>query len=116
MPCCDTHATTQHCGGDTRHVADDAYAILILDHAGWHMSKALDVPANITILPLSPKSPELNPVEHLWHFMRENWLSNRVCKIYDDIVAHCCDAWPQTRTPAMADRGYRTQREVANGF
>lgn len=36
------------------------------------MSNHLVVPENITILPLPPKSPELNPVENLWHFMREN--------------------------------------------
>ncbi|MDX0980366.1 hypothetical protein GOE03_31375 [Sinorhizobium medicae] len=42
-------------------------------------------------LPLPPKSPELNPVENLWQFLRGNWLSNRVFKSYDDIVNHCCD-------------------------
>lgn len=48
---------------------------------------------NISILPLPPKSPELNPIENLWLFMRENWLSNRVFKSYEDIVDHCCNAW-----------------------
>lgn len=58
------------------------------------MSNHLVVPGNITILPLPPKSPELNPVENLWHFMRENWLSNRVFKSYEDIVD---TAAPQVR-------------------
>lgn len=93
MPWCDTYAMTQHLAEIARHVADDAHAILIMDQAGWHMSNTLVVPENITILPLPPKSPELNPVENLWLFMRENWLSNRVFKSYEDIVAHCCDAW-----------------------
>ena len=48
---------------------------------------------NITLIPLPPKSPELNPVENIWQFMRDNWLSNRVFKSYDDILDHCCDAW-----------------------
>jgi hypothetical protein len=39
------------------------------------------------------KSPELNPVENIWEFMRDNWLSNRVFKSYADIVDHCCHAW-----------------------
>jgi len=52
----------------------------------------LIVPANITIIPLPPKSPELNPVENIWQYMRDNWLSNRVFKSYDDIVDHCCYA------------------------
>ena len=93
MPWCDTHAMNQHLIEISRNVADDAHAILIMDQAGWHMSNALAVPENITILPLPPKSPELNPVENIWQFMRENWLSNRVFKSYEDIVDHCCDAW-----------------------
>ncbi len=44
------------------------------------------VPKNFTILPLPPRSPDLNPVENIWQFMRDNWLSNRVFKGYDDIV------------------------------
>jgi hypothetical protein len=32
-------------------------------------------------------------VDNIWQFLRDNWLSNRVFKGYDDIVAHCCDAW-----------------------
>jgi len=49
--------------------------------------------AAVTLLQLPPRSPELNPVENVWQFMRQNWLSNRVFRNYDDIVAHCCDAW-----------------------
>ena len=93
MPWCDTYAMTQHLTETARHVDQDAHAILIMDQAGWHMSSKLVVPENITILPLPPKSPELNPVENLRHFMRDNWLSNQVFKSYDDIVDHCCDAW-----------------------
>ena len=69
------------------------HAVLLLDQAGWHMTDKLDIPANITIVPLPPKCPELNPTENVWQFLRENWLSNRVFKSYDDIVDHCCDAW-----------------------
>jgi transposase len=45
----------------------------------------------ITIVLLPPRSPELNPVENVWQFMRDNWLSNRVFTSYDDIVDHCLD-------------------------
>ncbi|MHC2357580.1 transposase [Sinorhizobium meliloti] len=83
----------QHLIEISRNVADEAHAILIMDQAGWHMSNNLLVPENITILPLPPKSPELNPVENIWQFMRDNWLSNRVFKSYEDIVDHCCHAW-----------------------
>jgi transposase len=56
----------------------DAHAVLILDQAGWHLSAGLVIPANITLLPLPAKCPELNPVENVWQFMRDNWLSNRM--------------------------------------
>jgi hypothetical protein len=36
---------------------------------------------------------ELNPVENIWQFIRDNWLSNRVFKSYDDILDHCCFVW-----------------------
>jgi putative transposase len=70
-----------------------AHAVLILDQAGWHLTPRLNVPDNITLLFLPPRAPELNPVENVWQFMRDNWLSNRIFQSYDDIVAHCCDAW-----------------------
>jgi len=74
-------------------VAPGAHAVLLLDQAGWHGSGGLAVPANITLLPLPSKCPELNPVENIWQFMRDNWLSNRIFKSYADILDHCCFAW-----------------------
>lgn len=74
-------------------VAADAHAVLLVDQAGWHISDKLQVPDNITIVLLPAKSPELNPVENTWQFVRQNWLSNRVFQSYDDIVNHCCYAW-----------------------
>jgi hypothetical protein len=51
------------------------------------------IPQNISIVPLPPKCPELNPVQNVWQFMRNNWLSNRVFSSYENILDHCCDAW-----------------------
>ncbi len=73
-------------------VAPDAHAILIMDQAGWHTSAKLTVPADITVVTLPSRSPELNPVENIWQFMRDNRLSNRVFSGHDDIVNHCRDA------------------------
>ena len=39
------------------------------------------------------KVPRAHPFENVWQFMRDNWLSNRIFKSYDDIVDHCCFAW-----------------------
>ena len=74
----------------------------LLDQAGWHLSGRLVVPTNITLVPLPPKCPELNPVENVWQFMRDNWLSNRAFASYDAIVGHCCDAWNK-----LADQPWR---------
>ena len=52
----------------------------------------MKVPHNISLMPLPPRSPELNSQENIWQFMRQNWLSNRVFKSYDN-VDHCCYAW-----------------------
>jgi putative transposase len=83
----------QHLLEASQVVDDGAHAVLIVDQAGWHVTPKLDVPDNITLLFLPPRSPELNPVENVWQFLRDNWLSNRIFKDYEDIVAHCCNAW-----------------------
>ena len=57
------------------------------------MTGKLDVPANISIVALPAKCPELNPVENIWQFMRDNWLSNRVFTSHENIIDHCCEAW-----------------------
>lgn len=93
LPWCNTHAMNLHLQEISAAVAPGAHAVLIVDQAGWHMTPKLKTPGNLTILPLPSRAPELNPVENVWQFMRENWLSNRVFRNYEQIVALCCDAW-----------------------
>jgi transposase len=65
-----------------------------LDGAGWHQTGGkLNLPDNISLLPLPPYSPELNPVENIWQFLRQNHLANRVFDTYTGIVDACCEAW-----------------------
>ena len=92
LPYCDTGAMNEHLKEIAQAVDPGAYAVLILDQAAWHTTPKLKVPRNITLLFLPSKAPELNPVENVWQFMRQNWLSNRIFLDYDDIVAHCCEA------------------------
>lgn len=77
----------------SRHVAPDAHAIVLCDQAGWHVSGKLNVPKNISILPIPPRSPELNPQKNIWQYMRDSGLNDVIFKSYDHIVAHCCYAW-----------------------
>jgi transposase len=93
LPTCNTAAMALHLEEIAANVAPGAHAVLVLDQAGWHVSKKLLVPENITLVPLPAKSPELNPTENIWQFMRDNWLSNRIFKSYEDILDHCCFAW-----------------------
>jgi transposase len=93
LPSCDIAAMNLHLAEISKAVAPGAHALLLMDQAGWHTSAKLVVPENITIAALPPRCPELNPVENVWQFMRDNWLSNRVFTSYDDIVDQCCHAW-----------------------
>ncbi len=93
LPFCNSTAMTLHLAEVSATVAPGKHAVLLLDRAGWHLSDQLKVPANITLLPLPPKCPELNVMENVWQFMRDNWLSNHVFQAYDDIVDRCCHAW-----------------------
>jgi putative transposase len=75
------------------HLAEIAAAVEPAAHAILLVDQCLVVPANVTIITLPPKCPELNQVENVWQFMRDNWLSNRIFKSYYDLVDHCCEAW-----------------------
>jgi hypothetical protein len=93
LPACNTEAMQLHLDEIATKITPGAHAILILDQAGWHGAKDLKSPSNISLLPLPPRAPELNSQENIWQFMRQNWLSNRIFKSFDDIVDHCCFAW-----------------------
>ena len=103
MPRCDTEAMTLHLAEIATQIAPGAHAALLVDQAGWHLARRLVVPPNITLIPLPAKCPELNPQENVWQFMRENWLSNRLFKSFNDIVDHCMRCMEQTHQPALAD-------------
>ncbi len=93
LPYANTEAMTLHLAEIARAVTPGAHAVLVLDGAGWHGGKDLIVPDNVTLLPLPPYAPELNPVENVWQYLRGNWLSNQVFDTYEDIIHAGCDAW-----------------------
>ena len=75
------------------HIQKDHHGVILIDGAGWHKSQALNVPENITLIKLPPYSPELNPVENIWQYLKNNFLNNRIFDNYDAIVDACSDAW-----------------------
>jgi transposase len=74
-------------------IADDEHIVMVLDQVGWHDSRALSVPANVTLVAMPPYSPELNPVERVWLYLKERFLSHRLHDDYEAIVDAACKAW-----------------------
>ena len=78
MPSSNTEAMNAHLAEIGRAVAPDAHAVLVVGGAGWHGSRGLVVPTNVSLLKLPPYAPELNPVETVWQDLRQNKLANRM--------------------------------------
>jgi len=106
LPKANTEAMQLHLDEISKYVARKSHAVILMDRAGWHSTGKLVVPKNLTVRPcartdgapatsllLPSKSPELNPVENIWQYLRSNYLSNRVFEDYDAIVDAACDAW-----------------------
>jgi len=93
-PAANTEMMNLHLAEISTQVAKNAIAVLICDGAGWHqLGGALVVPANIVLLRLPPYSPELNPMENVWDYLRQNKLCALVWDSYDEIVEACKTAW-----------------------
>lgn len=95
LPKANTHAMQLHVDEISKYVARKAHAVVLMDRAGWHRAGDLEVPKNLTIILLPSRSPELNPVENVWQYLRSNFLSNRVFESYEAILDAGCDAWNQ---------------------
>jgi hypothetical protein len=94
MPYANTEAMNVHLVEISAQVASGAHAILVCDGAGWHRKgERLVVPDNITLLPLPPYSPELNPMENVWDYLRQNKLCAQVWNTYEQILDACQAAW-----------------------
>lgn len=94
MPYANTEAMNKHLEEISTEIAPGAHAVLVCDGAGWHQrGKALVVPDNITLLALPPYSPELNPMENVWNYLRQNKLCSLVWNTYEEILDACQSAW-----------------------
>lgn len=94
MPGANAEAMSEHLAEIGTQVAAGAHAVLVCDGAGWHQAgDRLSVPANITLLPLPPYCPELNPMENVWAYLRGNKLCSRVWDSYEAILQACKAAW-----------------------
>lgn len=74
-------------------IDDAVHVVMFWDQAGYHIASALTPPSNVTLISLPPYSPELNPIENLWHYLRSHHWSNRRYADYDELRQAACDAW-----------------------
>ena len=93
LPSANARAMQMHLEEIGRNVTAKAHAVILMDRTGWHNTDKLKLPKNLTIILLPSRSPELNPVENVWQYLRQNWLSNSVFEDYDAILGAGCDAW-----------------------
>ena len=80
----------------SRTLPPDEHAVMIWDGAGFHRSHSLSVPENIALVQLPPYSPELNPIENLWHYLKSHHWSNRAYDNYDALEEAAMTAWKQS--------------------
>jgi transposase len=102
MPALNTAVVNLFLEQFARELPAGVHAVLIWDGAGFHTALDLVVPSNVSLIQLPPYSPELNPVENLWHYLRAHHWSNRPYRDYDELqeeaVRSLCAARQDTET------------------
>lgn len=76
--------------------------LLVMDQAGWHKSKGLKIPENVELVHLPPYSPELNPVERLWQWLRRNFMRNRLFEKLDQVEKTLSEGWKHLSTSILS--------------
>lgn len=93
MPHVNTQAMQHHLDEISLSIPPSRHAVIVMDCAAWHTTQKLNLPSNLSLLSLPPTSPELNPVEHVWQWLRQRYWANRTFQGYQAIVEACCTAW-----------------------
>lgn len=89
---------TQHLEQISKATERGRHALVIVDGASWHSHKAAEDFDNVSLIHLPPYSPELNPVEQVWQWIRQREIANRCFEDYDDIVEQLSRAWNSFRS------------------
>jgi transposase len=112
MPKANSESMQHHLDLIAAAITAGKHAVLVVDRAAWHVTEKLLIPANLSLLPLPPYSPELNPVEQIWQQLRQSHWANRCFKNYDDIVEVCCQAWNAFASKPDAIRNLCTRKRA----
>lgn len=115
MPYADTEAMQRHLDEIAQNIRPKAHAVILMDGAGWHKAGDLKIPKNMSLMFIPPYSPELNPVENVWQFLRQTYLSNQVFEDYDKIVDACCNAWNNLINEAGRITSIASRKWATNG-
>jgi transposase len=91
-------AMTQHLKQISEATPYGRHAVIVMDRAGWHTWDTASEFENVTLIPLPPYSPELNPIEQVWSWLRQRCLSNRIFEGYQHIVECLTEAWNTFRS------------------
>lgn len=108
-PTVNTDYMNAHLEHISRQVGPSRHVVLVLDRAGWHVAKALQVPENSTLFSLPSYSPELHAAERPWGYLRQHYLSNRIFRDYDELFVQTMAAWnrlPQDRLRSLCATGW----------
>ena len=93
LPWANTEMMQMHLDAISRKVGPNRHVVLVLDNAGWHTTAGLEVPVNLSLLPLPAYTPELNVVERLWHWIKDHEFSNRIYEDYDELADSVTSMW-----------------------
>ena len=79
----------------------DKHVLLVVDQAGWHTGKEVEIPEGIHLEFLPSGSPELQPAERLWPLTNEgvaNGLFEEIEEIEETLMERCMQLLDQTQT------------------
>ena len=82
-----------HLAASSKRIGPRRHVVLVLDNAGWHTCGRLVIPDNITLLPLPSRTPEENPIERLWLWIKDHYFSNRTYCDYETLLEEVCRMW-----------------------
>jgi transposase len=95
LPACNVDAMKLHLEHISAQISEGKHGVVILDRAGWHTPQKIKCFSNLTLIPLPPASPELNPCELIWKYLRQRYLANRCFDGEEQVVEKSCAAWNQ---------------------
>jgi len=95
-PYLDTSIVNRFLAQFADELAPGVHAVMIWDQAGFHTANALNLPPSVTVIELPPYSPELNPIENLWHHLRSHHWANRDYENYDALLTAASHGWRQS--------------------